>query len=109
VWQLIGAYAGLREPESAVDYCEAHFGDDVRGRRFRAAALIADGRLEPAAELIGPDPDDAVLVELRGNLHKARGDYAAALTDWRRALELDPGNFSPLYSIGFLLERLSRS
>jgi hypothetical protein len=33
---------------------------------------------------------------------------AGALADWRRAHELDPENFAPVYSSAFLLEREGR-
>ena len=44
----------------------------------------------------------------RGEVKAHRGDPGGALADWRRAHELDPENFAPVYASAFLLEREGR-
>jgi Flp pilus assembly protein TadD len=53
-------------------------------------------------------PGDAKLTWDRGELKARGGDPEGALADWRRAHELDPEDFSPVYSSAFLLEREGR-
>ncbi len=62
------------------------------------------------------DPDDRLLLEIRGEVRAATGDPEGraatgdpegALADWRRALDPDR-NLGPVYSSAFLLERLGR-
>jgi tetratricopeptide (TPR) repeat protein len=114
VWQLIGAYAGLREPERAVAFCEQHFAavGDVRGQRFLASAYLAAGEHEQAHKAIDDglalEPADARLIATRGELKAATGDPEGALADWQRALELDEDDIGALYSTAFLLEREGR-
>jgi tetratricopeptide (TPR) repeat protein len=114
VWQLIGAYAGLREPEQAVAFCEQNFTTprSLRGQRFLASAYLAAGEHEQAQAAIDAGlalaPDDARLIATRGELKAATGDADGALADWQRALELDPDDIGALYSTAFLLERNGR-
>jgi tetratricopeptide (TPR) repeat protein len=114
-WQLIGLYGALQEPERAVAACEAWLAaapDEMRFRRFLAAALVRAHELERADEVVAGGlalaPDDRTLLEVRGELEAARGHAEAALADWRRALELDPDDLGPLYGSAFLLEREGR-
>jgi len=53
------------------------------------------------------DPDDRLLLEIRGEVRAATGDPEGALADWRRALDPDR-NLGPVYSSAFLLEREGR-
>lgn len=53
-------------------------------------------------------PDDPKLLYDRGEVSAHTGDTEAALADWRRAHELDPQDFGPVYSSAFLLEREGR-
>jgi tetratricopeptide (TPR) repeat protein len=113
VWQLIGACAGLREPERAVAFCEQHFKDGgVRDQRFLATAYLAAGDHENARAAIDSglalEPKDARLIATRGELKAATGDPEGALADWREALELDHDDIGALYSSAFLLEREGR-
>ena len=48
------------------------------------------------------------LLDVRGDVRAATGDPDGALADWRRAVEVDPENLSPVYSSALLLERLGR-
>jgi tetratricopeptide (TPR) repeat protein len=48
--------------------------------------------------------DDRYLISCRGEVKAGRGDPDGALADWRRALELDTEDISPLYSSAFVLE-----
>ncbi len=68
-------------------------------------AAAGAGGLAPATTT---PSSTAGLTEERGELKARRGDPDGALADWRRAHELDPENFSPLYSSAFLLEREGR-
>jgi tetratricopeptide (TPR) repeat protein len=113
VFQLIAAYGGLREPESAVAYCEARFASgELREHRFLGTAYLQAGDHAAAGRVIDAGlalaPDDAALTSLRGELRAATGDHDGALADWRRALELDGDDIAPLYSSAFLLERAGR-
>jgi len=69
---VLAAWTGLANPRVAL----AHAGIDEEMRHVDA--LIAEG------------PRDAVLVLRRGELHRIRGDYAAARADFERARRLDP-------------------
>jgi tetratricopeptide (TPR) repeat protein len=53
-------------------------------------------------------PDDGHLVELQGDAFSATERVEEALACWRRAVELDRENISPLYSTASLLERQGR-
>jgi tetratricopeptide (TPR) repeat protein len=53
-------------------------------------------------------PNDAQLVENRGDVRASTGDPDGALADWRRSRELDPEQLSSVYSSAFLLEREGR-
>ncbi len=88
-YQWMSAKASLGETGEAVTYY-----------RQRVAEVI-DGGLELA-------PDDWGLIADRGEVKAAKGDPEGALADWRRAHELDPAEFSTVYSSAFLLEREGR-
>jgi tetratricopeptide (TPR) repeat protein len=53
-------------------------------------------------------PGDAVLIAVRGEAKAGLDDAEGALSDWARALELDPEDIGALYSSAFLLEREDR-
>ncbi|MGH3009851.1 MAG: hypothetical protein ACRDLM_10680 [Gaiellaceae bacterium] len=53
-------------------------------------------------------PDDPVLTAARGEAKAGLGDVKGALSDWQRALRLDPEDIGALYSSAFLLEREGR-
>lgn len=114
VWQLIGAYAGLREPEWAVAFCEQQFSaaGGLRDQRFLATAYLAAGDHEKARGAIDAglalEPQDTRLIATRGELHAATGNADDALADWREALELDHDDIGALYSSAFLFEREGR-
>ena len=114
-YQWIGAKASLGEPDTAVDlYRErvAAAPAEVRELRLLSSAYLAAHDYDAAAGVIAVGlelaPGDAQLTEDRGELKARRGDPDGALADWRRAHELDPENFSPVYSSAFLLEREGR-
>ena len=115
VYQLISAYAGLREPERAVALCEKRFAaapGDLREHRFLASAYLLARDYEQAKATIDAGlalaGDDAKLVADRGELKAATGDPDGALADWAKALELDAEDIGALCSTAFLLERESR-
>jgi tetratricopeptide (TPR) repeat protein len=114
-YQWIGAKASLGEPETAVDLHHGRVAaapGDVRELRFLAYAYLAAKQIDAAKGVIDTGlalaPDDAGLIEDRGEVSAREGDPEGALADWRRAHELDPENFSPVYSSAFLLEREGR-
>jgi tetratricopeptide (TPR) repeat protein len=114
-YQLIGARAALREPEIPVAIYERRLEaspQDADSYRLLATAYLFAHRYENARRVVEAGlalgPDDARLIERRGELRAGTGDPDGALADWRRALELDPDNLSPLYSSAFLLEREGR-
>ena len=53
-------------------------------------------------------PDDAQLIENRGDVRAGSGDPDGALADWRHSHELAPEQLSSVYSSAFLLEREGR-
>lgn len=114
-YQWIGAKASLGEPETAVDLHRdrvAASPGDVRELRLLSSAYLAAHNYEAAADVIAAGlelaPGDAGLTCDRGELKAHRDDADGALADWRRAHELDPENFGPVYSSAFLLEREGR-
>ena len=114
-YQWIFAKASLGEPETAVDLHRERVAaapGDVRELRLLASAYLAAHDDDAAAGVItaalGLAPGDAKLTWDRGELKARGGDPEGALADWRRAHELDPEDFSPVYSSAFLLEREGR-
>jgi tetratricopeptide (TPR) repeat protein len=114
-YQLIVARAALEEPERAVALYEQRLAaspDALREHRFLAAAYLRAHAHQQALETIEAGlrlaPDDAALVELRGEVKAGLGDVEGALADWRRALELDSESIGGLYMSAFLLEREHR-
>jgi tetratricopeptide (TPR) repeat protein len=115
VYQLIGAYAGLREPERAVALCEKRLAaapGDLREHRLLASVYLLARDYENAKSIIEAGlalaAGDAKLIADRGELKAATGDPAGALSDWADALALDPDDIGALYSSAFLLEREGR-
>jgi tetratricopeptide (TPR) repeat protein len=114
-YQLISAHAGLQQPEVPVAIYERRLpdaGSGVREHRFLANAYLKAHAYQQAVEIVvtGLDlaPDDAALVELRGEAKAGLGDVEGALGDWRCALELDGENIGAQYSSAFLLEHEGR-
>jgi tetratricopeptide (TPR) repeat protein len=114
-YHLIGARAGLREPERAVALYEQRLAaarEAIREYRFVGHAYLTahdyTHALETAEAGLALAPDDAVLIAVRGEAKAGLGDAEGALSDWRRALELDPEDIGALYSSAFLLEREDR-
>jgi tetratricopeptide (TPR) repeat protein len=114
-YQWIGAKASVGEPETAVDLHRERVAaapGDVRELRLLASAYLAAHEDDAAADVIAAAlelaPRDAGLTCDQGEVKSRRGDTDGALADWRRAHELDPENFAPVYSSAFLLERKGR-
>ncbi len=114
-YQWIGAKASLGEEDTAVDVYRQRVAaspGDVRELRFLSHAYLAAKDFGAAKGVIDTGlavaPDDAGLTGDRGEVKAAKGDAEGALGDWRRAHELDPENFGPVYSSAFLLEREGR-
>jgi tetratricopeptide (TPR) repeat protein len=114
-YQLISAHAGLQQPEVAVAKYEQRLAgapSAVREHRFLASAYLEAHAYQQAAEIVEAGlelaPDDAALIELRGEAKAGLGDVEGALGDWRRVLELDSESIGALYSSAFLLERKGR-
>jgi tetratricopeptide (TPR) repeat protein len=114
-YQWIGAKAALFEPEDAITLYRQRVAaspGDVRELRFLAHAYLAAKDFDAAKGVIDTGlaaaPDDAGLTGDRGEVKAAQGEAEGALADWRRAHELDPENFAPVYASAFLLERGGR-
>lgn len=114
-YQWTGAKATLDEADDAITrYREraAASPGDVRELRFLAHAYLAAKDFDAAKGVIDTGlavaPDDPGLTYDRGEVSAHGGDPEGALADWRRAHELDPENFAPVYSSAFLLEREGR-
>ena len=114
-YHLIGARAGLREPEIPIALYEQRLAavpHDLDVHRLLAAAYLAGHEYEKARRVIETGlalaPNDARLIESRGDVRAGTGDPDGALADWRRGRELDPETLSPVYSSAFLLEREGR-
>jgi tetratricopeptide (TPR) repeat protein len=114
-YQLIGARAGLLEPEIAIAIYEQRLAgspNDLDAHRLLATAYLAARQYGSAQRVVERGlalaPNDAVLMESRGNVRAGTADPDGALEDWRRALELNPENLSSVYSSAFLLERQGR-
>ena len=114
-FQLISAYAGLQQADDAVAISEQYARerpDDVTAPRVLATAYVQARLYDRAAAAIDAAlrrfPDDARLVELRGDVAAGTGRVEDALRDWERAHELDPESLSSVYSRAFLLERAGR-
>jgi tetratricopeptide (TPR) repeat protein len=114
-YQLIVARAALEEPELAVARYEQRLAaspGEPRGHRFLAASYLRAHAYDRALEIVEAGlsfaPDDAVLVELRGEAKAGVGDTEGALADWRRSLALDEESIGGLYMSAFLLEREGR-
>ena len=114
-YHLIGARAALREPERAVALYEQRLAgspESLREYRFLGHAYLTAHDYTRALEIAEAGltlaPDDAVLIAVRGEAKAGLGDAEGALSDWARALELDPEDIGALYSSAFLLEREDR-
>jgi tetratricopeptide (TPR) repeat protein len=114
-YQLISARAGLLEPEIPIAIYERRLTGspkDLGSHRLLATAYLAAHQYDNARRVIEAGlalaPNDAVLIEGRGEVRAGTGDPDGALDDWRRALELNPENLSSVYSSAFLLERQGR-
>jgi cytochrome c-type biogenesis protein CcmH/NrfG len=114
-YQLIGARAGLLEPEIPIARYERRLATspgNLDSHRLLAAAYLAGHEYHKARRAIESAlalaPNDAQLIENRGDVRAGSGDPEGALADWRHSRELDPENLSPLYSSAFLLEREGR-
>jgi tetratricopeptide (TPR) repeat protein len=113
--QLIGARAALHETASAIDLYRrrlAELPDDPREYRYLAQAYLVAHDYSEAGEVVAAGlelaPDEARLLEQRGEIRAATDHPEEALADWRRAFELDPDNVGPRYASAFLLERENR-
>jgi cytochrome c-type biogenesis protein CcmH/NrfG len=111
----IGAKATLDEADDAITPYRKRVAaspGDVRELRFLAHAYLAAGDFAAATGVIDTGlalaPNDVGLIEDRGAVKEHGGDPEGALADWRRAHELDPGYFGPVYASAFLLEREGR-
>ena len=114
-YHLIGARAGLRELERSVALYEKRLAasqESLREYRFLGHAYLTAHDYTRALEIaeagLALAPDDAVLIAVRGEAKAGLGDAEGALSDWARALELDPEDIGALYSSAFLLEREDR-
>jgi tetratricopeptide (TPR) repeat protein len=110
-YQLIAGRAALRDTEEEiVRYQErlAATPGELREYRLLASAYLAAHRYAEAGRVVDAGlelaSDDRFLISCRGEVKAGRGDPDGALADWRRALELDTEDISPLYSSAFVLE-----
>jgi tetratricopeptide (TPR) repeat protein len=114
-YHWMGAKATLGEADDAVARYQQRVAaspGDVRELRFLSHAYLSAKDFAAAKAVIDTGlaiaPDDMGLIYDRGEISAHAGDPDGALADWRRAHELDPENFAPVYSSAFLLEREGR-
>jgi tetratricopeptide (TPR) repeat protein len=114
-YMWIGAKATLGEAGDAITRYQQRVAaspGDVRALRFLAHAYLAASDFNAAKGVIDTGlaltPDDPGPIFDRGEVKEHEGDPDGALADWRRAHELDPENFAPVYASAFLLEREGR-
>jgi tetratricopeptide (TPR) repeat protein len=114
-YQWMQAKAALGEPEDAITRYRnraASAPGDVRELRLLSSAHLVARDYGAASDVIdtglGLAPGDWKLTSDRGEVKAARGDPDGALADWRRAHELNPEDFGPVYSSAFLLEHQGR-
>ena len=106
---------GIGEPKQAVeiviDFVERAPGDP-RGYHLLADVQFANGdsqaAIESLGEIIAIDDEDASAFHKRGTVHMNEGSVEEALSDFRRAAELDDDNAEYQTSLGFALSRLSK-
>src|SRR5271170_3357117 len=72
----------------------------LRQRKLDAAA----DRIEKARSLA---PDNDQIYQLLGLVESNRGNSAKAIADWRKAIELNPGNYRAAYQLAEEVERQS--
>jgi tetratricopeptide (TPR) repeat protein len=63
---------------------------------------VAAQRLERARSLA---PDNDQIYQLLGYMESSRGNSAAAIADWRKAVEINPGNYRAAYQLAEEVER----
>ena len=114
-YQWMHAKAALGEPEDPITHFRDRLADspgELRELRFLSSAYLMARDYGAAGDAIdtglGLAPGDWKLTSDRGEVKAARGDPEGALADWRRAHELNPEDFGPVYSSAFLLEDLGR-
>ena len=114
-YMWIGAKATLGEADDAITRYQERVAaspGDVRALRFLAHAYLAASDFDAAKGVIDTGlalaPDDVGLIEDRGEVKAHKDDPEGALADWRRAHELNPEYFGPVYASAFLLEREGR-
>jgi tetratricopeptide (TPR) repeat protein len=114
-YRWMHAKAALGEPEDAITRYRNRVADsprNVRELRFLSSAYLLARDYGAASDVIGTGlglaPGDWKLTSDRGEVKAARGAPEGALADWRRAHELNPGDFGPVYASAFLLEHEGR-
>jgi tetratricopeptide (TPR) repeat protein len=82
----------------AVEICLEHLSENddlISGHLIYAVALYKAGQTESAAErfyeVLARDPDNLVALKYLGDIKYAAGEEFAALADYNRVLEIDPG------------------
>lgn len=100
--QLIWASAALLQTDTAIALYKRRLAaapDDVREYRYLAYAYLVAHEYEQEDKVVRAGlrlaPDDAWLVEQRGDVCAATGRPEEALANWRRAFTLDPGKAIP--------------
>lgn len=84
----------------------------AQGRVATGQEMLESGRLDEAlaefSRAIAENPTLTVAHVGLGDIHRQKGDYAAAQQAYRKAAELEPGNFKAQYSDGLMLQLLNR-
>ena len=92
----VGLYTDKSYEEALLNYETSirEYPNFIHAQRGRARTLMQLGRdkeaLQAFNEVLERDPDSAVSFANRGILHDRMGNYPAAISDYDRAIKMDP-------------------
>lgn len=102
----------LRMGREAAESAVAKNPDLAVARAAKAVALLLDGKQElassEAARAVQLDPRSSGAHQAMGEVMKGRRDFNGAEREFRRAVELAPGDWRPVYDLGTVLYHSAR-